>query len=242
MTTRRKERSTTRRSLKRNGKSLFSVESLQSSFERLNTRAKEMIEQGKTDSDIAVGLHRMWTNMFHTDLSTAELHGMISHYRGMSSPSTRRRRTRKAGRRVHKQKGGMAPLDYTMGQGTTEQVYGRFPIEISAPQPLATLDMTRFFESPVGRDCNATGGFPAPTQTQTQAGGGFFDALITPHAPASVPRNMAEMSLSAIQGAPITNPAPSPVTAQVPLMQSTMPVYDAKAIQPISSLAPVGSY
>jgi hypothetical protein len=165
----------------------------------------------------------------------------VSHYRGVHG----RGKTRKAGRG---QRGGMASLDYTMGQGTTAPVYGRFPVEISSPQPLAALDMTRFFESPVGRSCDATGGFPAPAQRggrrsdRSQHGGGFLDALYTPHMPASVPRNVAEMAVSTVQGAPISNPPPSPVAAHVQLYQPQPHVYDAKAIQPISTIAPLAAY
>lgn len=224
-----------------------------------------MIEQGKMDDDLSSAIDRMWNNLFQADLTTADIEELLAHYRRMYGA----RRTRKA-RRKGKQVGGMAPLNYTMGQGITGTEFGRFPESISAPQPLAALD--RFFESPIGRDCNATGGFPAPTQTgganemsnagdvgttgsegdaafvseepvsNSQTGGSFFDALFTPHMPASIPHNIAEMSLSAIQGAPITNPPSSPVTATVPLMSPAIPQYNAKDIQPISSLAPIAVF
>jgi hypothetical protein len=237
MTTRRRAGRGARRTMRRGGANLFSVEGLHAAFEQMDNRVQGLIAQGKTDSDLAKCVQRAWADTFHHDLSAPAVRGMVSHYRGMHG----RGKTRKAGRRGN-QKGGMAPLDYMMGQGTTAPVYGRFPVEISSPQPLATLDMTRFFESPIGRDCNSTGGFPVPTQKGGQRGGGFFDALLMPHMPASVPRNFAEMSLSAVQGAPISNPPPSPVAAQVPLMQPHMQSYDAKALQPISSMAPVASY
>jgi hypothetical protein len=232
MTTRRR-RAGARRTLRKGGSNLFSVEGLHAAFEQMDNRVQGLIAQGKTDSDLAKCVQRAWADTFHHDLSAPAVRGMVSHYRGMHG----RGKTRKAGRRGL-QKGGMAPLDYMMGQGTTAPVYGRFPVEISAPQPLATLDMTRFFESPIGRSCDSTGGFPVPTQK----GGGFFDALLMPHMPASVPRNVAEMSVSAVQGAPISNPPSSPVAARVALMEPQPHVYDAKALQPISSLAPVASY
>jgi len=218
---------------------MYSVEGLQAAFEQIDNRVRGMIQQGKTDSDLGKCVQKAWNDMFHDTLSGPALHGMVSHYRGVHG----RGKTRKAGRRA--QRGGMAPLDYMMGQGTTASVYGRFPVEISAPQPLATLDMTRFFESPVGRSCDSTGGFPVPAQKggrRQQHGGGFFDALLTPHMPASVPRNFIETTVSTIQGAPISNPPASPVAAQVPLMQPTPQIYDAKAIQPISTIAPIASY
>jgi hypothetical protein len=218
---------------------MYSVEGLQAAFEQIDTRVRGLIQQGKADSDLGKCVQKAWGDMFHDSLSGPALRGMVSHYRGVHG----RGKTRKAGRG---QRGGMAPLDYTMGQGTTASVYGRFPVEISSPQPLAALDMTRFFESPIGRSCDATGGFPAPTQKGGrrvgQHGGGFLDSLFVPHMPASVPRNVVEMSVSTIQGAPISNPPASPVAAHVPLMQSSPPIYGANAIQPISSIAPLASY
>jgi hypothetical protein len=70
---------------------------------------------------VADAIDKTWENLFHHGLSAAALKGLTMHYRALY----RSRRTRK-----NKQRGGMAPLDWTLGQGTTAPVYGSFPVEI----------------------------------------------------------------------------------------------------------------
>lgn len=242
----------------------MSVEGLHTAFQTIDTRMAKMIAAGRTDGELASCLRREWSNTFQRDLSAPAVKGMVSHYRAVHRVGARRTRRRR-------QKGGMAPLDYMMGQGTTAAVYGRFPVAIDTnPTAIQTLDMNRFFESPIGRSCNATGGYDAPTQsgggieapTQTveelkgeieqqqrakqqtggsnlQTGGGVLDAIAMGHMPASVPRNVVEIGVSAVQGHPIANPNSSPVAATVQVPLSTPAPYDATAINPISSLAPV---
>lgn len=203
----------------------MTVESLQASFESIDKKIRTLIARGKTDSGILEQLKRAWNEHFHMSLSPAALRGLLQHYRATSSKRVTR-----------KQRGGMAPLDYTMGQGTTDMVYGRFPVEIgSSPQVVRALDMDRFFENPISRGCNPTGGFDAPKQT----GGGIFDAAMMGHMPASVPRNALETTVSAIQGHTIANPSPSPVAAHVATVTPTVQPFDATQIHQFTSLAPV---
>jgi hypothetical protein len=214
----------------------------------------KMIAAGRTDGELAACLRREWSSIFHRDLSAPAIKGMVSHYRAVHKVKTGKRQTRKAKQR---QVGGMAPLGYMMGQGTTAQVYGQFPVAIySDPSVIKSLDMNRFFESPIGRSCNATGGFDAPTQTgggesveavkalvekqqKNQQGGGVLDAIGMGHMPASVPRNFGEIGASALAGHPIANPASSPVASVVHIPQVTPTPYDATAINPMTSLAPI---
>ena len=246
----RSKRVTKSRSRSRQG--MMSVEGLHSSFQGIDNRMAKMIAAGRTDGELAACLRREWSSVFHRDLSAPAIKGMVSHYRAVHRVKTGKRHTRKA-----KQSGGMAPLGYMMGQGTTAQVYGQFPVAIySDPSVIKSLDMNRFFESPIGRSCNATGGFDAPTQTgggesveavkalfekqqKNQQGGGVLDAIGMGHMPASVPRNFGEIGASALAGHPIANPASSPVASVVYVPQSTPTPYDATAINPISSLAPI---
>jgi hypothetical protein len=223
MVTRRNKRSARKT---KKGARAATVEGIQASFQSIDTKVKTLIAKGGTDSALATCIRNAWDEQFHMDLSPAAIKGMIVHYRAVHKGRGTRR----------KQKGGMAPLDWTMGQGTTAHVYGRFPVEIgTTPQVVRALDLGRFYENRVGRALDTTGGHPAPGQK----GAGLFDALAMGHAPASVPRNFMEMGVSAIQGAPITNPAPSPVSAHVPLATAAPASYDATSISSISSLAPI---
>lgn len=210
---------------------MMSVEGLHSAFQGIDAKMAKMIRAGRTDSELAVCLLKEWSTTFHSDLSAPAVKGMVSHYRAVHRASgTGSRRTRKA------QRGGMAPLDYMLGQGTTALTYGQFPTAIyTDPTVIQSLDMNRFYESPIGRSCNATGGFDAPTQT----GGGMLDALGMGHMPASVPRNVVETGVSTIQGHPIANPPSSPVAAAVPVSHVTPAPYDASAIPSLGSLKPV---
>jgi len=140
----------------------------------------------------------------------------------------------------------MAPVDWMMGQGTTDFTYGRFPVEIgTTPQVLKALDLGRFYESNGSRSCDATGGHAAPGQqmggrrsrnSRKQHGAGVFDAFVMGHAPASVPRNVMETTVSTVQGHPIMNPQPSPVSANPALAAYVPKPYDTSSISSISSL------
>lgn len=206
------------------------VEGLHASFSRIDDKVKDMIAKGKTDSEIGACIQKAWSEQFHMDLSSAAMKGMIIHYRAVHR-SGNKRKTRKS------QRGGMAPVDWIMGQGTTDNVYGRFPVEIgTTPQVVNALDLGRFYESRVGRSCDATGGHAAPGQ---QLGGGVLDAVGMGFAPASVPRNIVETGVSALQGAPIANPSASPVSASTQMASYAPKAFDTTAISSFSVHEPI---
>jgi len=195
----------------------------------IDGKVKALIAKGATDSDLACCIRKAWNEQFHMELSTPAIKGMIMHYRAIHKGSKRQTR---------KQKGGMAPLGWTMGQGTTDHVYGRFPVEIGTThQVVKALDLGRFYESNGSRACNTTGGHAAPASGQK--GAGLLDAIMQGHAPASVPRNVIETGVSSLQGAPIMNPHPSPISATVHESTFTPKAFDPSAISSISSLAPI---
>lgn len=203
------------------------IESLQASFEKIDSKARALIEQGRTDTELTAALKDLWVDHFGADLSHVAAVGLVKHYRSVHKMI---RKTRKNQRRS--QMGGMAPMGWTMGQGTTDFTYGRFPVEIgTSPQVMSSLD--RFYESPISRGCDSTGGAPAPGQSaasigQGQRGGGLWDTVITMgHPPTSVPQNIVASTVSSLQGAPMLNPNPSPVSATVPV-----PRYDPQPFQP----------
>jgi hypothetical protein len=238
---------------------MFTVEGLHSAFEKIDDRVRSLIDKGRTESELGRCVEHAWQEFFHRGLSSPAVQGMVRHYQAVYRPTGSTRTTRKT------QKGGMAPLDYTMGPassalgwqgpGTTDTVYGRFPVEMGAtPSVVKSLD--RFYESPIGRHCDSTGGYPAPPQAggkrsghsrktrskrkeKAQHGGGIFDAIFMPHAPTSVPRNVIESGLSAVQGRPIMNPAASPVTYTPSLTTVDPKPFNPTAISEMTSLAPV---
>jgi len=230
MATRRNKRSV--RKSRKGSRGYASVEGLHTSFNMIDSKVKALIAKGATDSDLAYCIKKAWNAQFHMDISEPAVKGMIMHYRAVhraGSPGSGRKTRRK-------QKGGMAPIDYTMGQGTTDFVYGRFPVEIATtPQVIKALDNQRFFESNGSRACNTTGGHAA----QGQNGGGLFDSIGMGFSPASVPRNFVETGVSTIQGAPIANPDPSPVSARVALTPFDPYPYAADRISSISQLKSV---
>ena len=203
----------------------MTVEALQASFEKVDRRIRAIVEAGKSDGAVADCIRKAWEDQFHTGLSTPAVKGLTSHYRAV----VRARRTRKARGQV----GGMAPLDYTLGQGITAPVYGRFPVEMGT-QPDVVRSLDRFYENPISRGCDSTGGFPAPQQ-----GGGLWDAVTAGHMPASVPRNILETAVSTLQGRPIANPPASPISATVPGVGYTPTPYPVQAINQITELAPI---
>ena len=202
-------RRTTRR---RQADAALSVETLQAAFEKIDRRVRTLVEKRRSDAQVAECIRKSWKDILHTQLSGPATRGLLTHYRTVQHPKGRTRKI---------QRGGMAPLDWTLGQGTTAPIYGRFPVEMGA-QASVVKSLDEFYEHPISRSCNATGGYPAPAQT----GGGFFDALANGHAPASVPRNILETTVSAIQGNPITNPPPSPVAAQIPAGSVALKPFD----------------
>jgi hypothetical protein len=192
----------------------------------MDNRMRRLMEHGKTDREAGCSLRKMWSDQFHHRLSEPAVRGMLEHYR-----ATARRVTRKAGK---KQQGGMAPLDFTMGPGISSQVYGRFPVEMSNPETIRAFDVDRFFESSVGRACDTTGGHAAPGQ----AGGGVWAALTTPHAPTSVPANVVQTGLAAIQGVAPIAAGPSPVAESVRTMTAAPRPFDTSSFQ-AASIEPI---
>jgi hypothetical protein len=207
----------------------MTVESLQASFARIDKKIRAEIARGATDTDLSRKIDTMWTTEFHTDLSAPALRGMMEHYRAVHRAAGGKRKTRK-------QRGGMAPLDYMMGQGTTAPVYGRFPVEISSPGPVQALDLGRFYESPIGRACNSTGGLDT---LAGQRGGGVIDALGMGHVLPSVPPTYFEKSVNALVGAPVVYPSASPVTSTASAPSFLPQPYDTTPIAQISSMNPV---
>ncbi len=201
----------------------YSVESLHHSFETMENQIREQIEKGVTDSSLTVTLRKLWNKHFHQQLSHDAARGMVSHYRSVYGVGKAGRKTRKAARRA--QEGGMAPLGWTLGQGTTAAVYGRFPTEMgTSAGAVSALD--RFYESGISRACDTTGGCNTLAEQKggritvslqeveraaSQTGGGAASAFLSGHMPATVPRNFLETGVGMLQGVqPIGNPPRDP--------------------------------
>jgi hypothetical protein len=228
MGTRRAKRS--HRMTRRKGSSSLSVATLHTSFEKLDERMRIQIARGATDSELATCLKGQWSTLFQSSLSPAAVRGMILHYRALYKGGPRK--TRKATRG---QKGGMAPLGYGLGQGIADPVFGRFPVDMGAsPRVVASLD--RFYENPVSRACDSTGGHDAPIH---QEGGGLFDAMLAGKAPASIPHNVIEIGVSTVQGSAIRNPPADPVVPAWQLQNPPATVFNPSNLSNISGFEPV---
>lgn len=204
----------------------MTVEGLHASFEKLDTKARSLVSQGATDSELGHGIHRAWSDQFHADLSPAAVRGLVAHYRAIHKGV---HKTRKA-----RQRGGMAPVSWTTGQGITANMYGRFPVEMGS-SPSALTSMDRFYESQISRACDSTGGYPAPGQK----GAGVIDSIFNGYLPASVPRNALETTVSGFQSRPITNPPSDPVVSRVPAAVFEPTPYNPQGLTDITTLKAV---
>ena len=210
------------------GGSAMSVEGLHASFERIDKKARAQIMKGATDSALASCIRNAWSEQFHIPLSTAALKGMVGHYRTIFG--SKMRKTRRADR---SQRGGMAPMDWTTGQGVAAAVYGRFPVEMGTYDG-AVKSLDRFYENPIARSCDATGGKPAP-----QSGGGLLDAIGMGKAPNSVPITAISSMISASQGRADLNPPADPAISSGLQLASYTPQPFPVPSHSISTMAPI---
>jgi len=171
------------------------VESLQASFEKIDAKMRELILRGTSDAALASVLRKMWIDHFHEPLGSAALKGMLQHYRTIT-------------RKTRKQRGGVAPLNWTMGP--------------AAPTVLRVPEL-----NPTELD------YPVDSN-QVQKGGAPWTWFMPP----SVPRNDLEIAVSTLQGAPISNPIASPVAASLTSAPLTVQPYDASHVHTISQIAP----
>ena len=212
----------------------MSVEALHGAFEKLDRRVVGAIRGGVSDSELAGLIERTWSGLFQHSLSAPATRGLVEHYRAVHGAGSHagKRRTR----RMRRQRGGMAPLDWTLGQGSTAAVYGRFPVEMGvAPKAVAALDLGRFYESQVSRACDSTGGAPAPGQT----GGGITDVVGLGHMPTSVPPLMSRLEV--VYGTRDPLPSADPVRAAVPLQNPTPQPFDTSAVSSLSAAGQIYS-
>jgi len=195
----------------------MTVDSLHASFNNIDGKIRHMIEKGCTDKALEECIRRLWSQQFHQGLSKPALAGMITHYRALykGAVKTKDRKTKKN----KSQKGGdLAPLDYTMAQGSTES-YGRFPVfEGGSRQFVNDLGVVnRTFESSIGAACDRTQKGGRKTRSRKQRGGAdIFDTLSSlatgagvgaavrmGHPAPSVPVNILQNGVAAAQGSPI---------------------------------------
>jgi len=235
----------------------MSVEGLHASFEKIDGKIRALVQRGATNAELSACIRRSWSHHFQRPVSEAAVKGLVVHYRTMYTSVKKTRKNRG-------QTGGMAPLDYQLGQGSAAVPYGIFPSEMGRVA-LTALDHERFFESPVGRHCNTTGGYAAPGQSggdydppgldisaqsikigggsrrslKNQRGGSLWDSLTNGHAMGSVPRNVIETGVSVAQGAPIMNPNPDPVHQTWTMAPNPLVPYDTTGIHQFNTLAPI---
>lgn len=236
----RKRSGTGRTTRRRRGRSELSVESLHASFKELDRRVRELLEKGCTDSEAGTCIQRVWGEQFGSPLTPTAVRGLVLHYRATFPVGRKTRKARKDSVQAQAggsaQAGGMAPINWTMGQGVGTTVYGSFPVEMGASASVVkNLDLGRFYESPIGRSCDSTGGHAA------QTGGSLWSSLSMGHAPTSVPPNTIQTVANTLYGSPTTFSSASPIAASVSLASAAPVAFDSSAISKIGSLAPVYS-
>ena len=197
----------------------MTVDSLHASFNNIDGKIRHMIEKGCTDKALEECIRRLWSQQFHQSLSKPALAGMIVHYRALYKGSRKTKKNKN-------QKGGVAPLEYTIGQGLTES-YGRFPVfEGGSRQFVNDLGViNRTFESSIGAACDRTqkGGRKSRKQrggadifdtlSSLATGAGVGAAVRMGHAAPSVPVNVLQNVVAAGQGSPIKGTNGDPTAA-----------------------------
>jgi hypothetical protein len=115
-------------------------------------------------------LKRKWHTLFRTNLSDLSAKSFVAHYREMRSKHTRGKHGKKS-RRM--QRGGVAPLDYTLTPGANVAVYGRFPVEVDTDAG-SIKDLDVYFQNALTFGCGKEAGLwpqvPA-TMGSNQVGG-----------------------------------------------------------------------
>jgi hypothetical protein len=212
----------------------LSVEALHASFQKMDSRLRGAVESGITDTQLGHAVERAWSSAFQKELSAPAVQGLVAHYRGLYGGSRKGRRTRRHRRGQH---GGMAPLDWTMGQGSTNTTFGRFPDDFStSAQAVKSLDMNRFFESSVNRGCDSTGGRDT---LASQRGGGLFTTLMAGFPPSSVPVNLIQSTTTTLQGAPVQNPPSAPEVHTWKPEVAVPTAFDASNVSNLTGLSSV---
>ena len=99
-------------------------------------------------------LKRKWRTLFRTNLSELSAKSFVAHYREMRSKHTRGKHGKKS-RRM--QRGGVAPLDYTLTPGANVAVYGRFPVEVDTDAG-SIKDLDVYFQNALTFGCSKEAG------------------------------------------------------------------------------------
>lgn len=101
----------------------------------------------------AADLQKKWHALFGSALDTKAATSFTKYYRKMKNRTSR------------KQRGGMAPLSYTMTPGANVSVYGRFPVEVDT-DPASIRDLDVYFHDALTKDCGnpaQAAAFPHPS-------------------------------------------------------------------------------
>ncbi len=139
---------------------MFSLSEIRDKFAKLHTSTKNTIS--------LQNFQTQWNDLFGTSISPKDSEYFLQYYREMKNTRARKQISRKARKGRNTYKGGKrrmnrrrtyggsaligAPLNYSMVPGTTADVYGRFPTDISTdPQSIQNLD--QFYASALTRGC-----------------------------------------------------------------------------------------
>ncbi len=206
---------------------MVSVKELQEKLKKFDSAARTA---NTTDE-----LKSAWKAVFHKELSTKGANTFATYYKEMRSKTSKRggarktlrkRSSRKGARRVRRvQRGGVAPVNYTMTPGIYAQTYGQFPVEVDT-DPASLKDLDVYFHDslplsppgywpkvPADMGSNKVGGARKGKKTRRQQrGGNLLESLkMSPLLPAiATPYpNVIQSINNAWSGGTTAVPAPS---------------------------------
>jgi hypothetical protein len=111
---------------------MTTISELQRKLQSFNEYARK--SAAKTDA--ASALQTKWKSLFSDSLSDTSANTFVKYYRDMT----------------RKQKGGMAPLSYSMTPGANVSVYGRFPTEVDTDMG-SIRDLDVYFQNSLTTGC-----------------------------------------------------------------------------------------
>lgn len=99
-------------------------------------------------------IQKKWEDLFGSTIDSKTATSFTQYYRKMKNRTSSK-----------KQRGGMAPLSYTMTPGANVSVYGRFPVEVGT-DPASIRDLDVYFHDALTKDCGnpaQAAAFPHPS-------------------------------------------------------------------------------
>jgi hypothetical protein len=197
-----------------------------STIKELHTKLAQFDTFARAHSENPRDLQTTWRALFGNDvaLPTNAAKAFATYYKEMRSKTGRTLKSTR--RRSRKQRGGAAPLSYTMTPGAFVDVYGKFPVEVGT-DPASIRDLDVFWQSgltgtcgqntaywptvPANMGSNQVGGKRQRTikrrRGRPMKGGNMLESLTYRPVISTAPPNMAQIGYNHVTGVPGFAPA-----------------------------------